>query len=227
MERGTIFFGVTEQERIRRKEKIDQTYTPYEEKPTECIVCMEDIENIEVLKLKPCHHIVHRACFTTWTHTRQSMGRPRICPVCNSAVQQIINIEDEDPQNVPVDQHMNNFMNIQFTVRALLNAIAAVPALPGVRQIRRGATNAGQQFGLVVRNVAEFYRNRPYGTAEFLIVALNAGMTLTAIGLYLNVMGNHIYNRIFMGEGKSRKHHKTKKTIKTIKRRKRRKVKKH
>jgi hypothetical protein len=118
-------------------------------------------------------------------------------------------------------------MNIQFTVQALLNAIAAVPALPGVRRIRRGAANAGQEIGLVVREVAEFYRNRPYGTAEFLIVALYAGMTLTGIGLYLNVMGNHIYNYIYMAEGKSRKHHKSKKTIKTIKRRKRRKVKKH
>jgi len=227
MERGTIILGVTEQARIRRKETIDRTYKTFEEPITECTVCFEDIENIEVVQLKPCHHIVHRACFTTWTHTRTSMNRPPVCPVCTSQVQQIINIEDEHPPNVPVAQHMNNFMNIQLTVRDLINAIAAVPALPGVRQIRRGAANFGQQIGLVVREIAEFYGNRPYGTAEFLIVALNAGMTLTAIGLYLNVMGNLIYNRIFMGEGKSRKHHKTKKIIKTIKRRKRRKVKKH
>ena len=227
MERGTIDFGVTEQARIRRKEKIEQTYKTFEEPITECTVCFEDIENIEVVQLKPCHHIVHRACFTTWTHTRASMNRPPVCPVCNSQVRQIINIEDEHPPNVPVDQHMNNFMNVQVPVRDLINAIAAVPALPEVRQIRRGAANFVQQIGLVVREIAEFYGNRPYGTAEFLIVALNAGMTLTAIGLYLNVMGNLIYNRIFMGEGKSRKHHKNKKTKKTIKRRKRRKVKKH
>jgi len=139
MERVYRFFGETEETRRRRKHKIENTPTTFSEPITDCTVCLENIENLEVLQLQPCSHMVHRACMTAWTYRKELMGQVANCPVCNDNITHIIYIADQNIVNVPftIGQYMNNYnnlMNMQFTARELFNAI---PTGQQIRQLPR------------------------------------------------------------------------------------------
>ena len=62
MERFNSLFGETEETQRRRKIKIDKIPSRFTEPRTECAVCYDDIQKLQVVKLIPCDHMVHRGC---------------------------------------------------------------------------------------------------------------------------------------------------------------------
>jgi hypothetical protein len=207
MERVYRFFGETEETRRIRKDKIENTPTTFSEPITVCAVCLENIENLEVVQLQVCTHIVHRACMHAWTYRRELMGQVANCPVCNGNITHITYIADRNSPNVThtLVEYMNdynNLMNMRFTARELFHAI------PTGQQIRRGAGD-----------LVDYYYYNEFPERIFLDI-FNI-----AVGLYsIYVISNNLYNSLNPGGGKSRKAKKIKKIKKT---RKRRKVRKH
>jgi hypothetical protein len=205
MERVYRFFGETEETRRIRKHKIENTHTSFDEPIRECTACLVNIEDLEVVQLQPCTHIVHRACMHAWTYRKELLGQDANCPVCNADITHITYIADGNSQNVThtLVEYMNNYnnlMNMRFTARELFNAIPTI-----------------QEFLQHPRLLMQRPRRLP-------------GMILhdilfSAIAYYIiSTTVNAVTNSLNPDGGKSRKAKKAKKTKKT---RKRRKVRKH
>jgi len=212
MERVYRFFGETEETRRIRKHKIENTPTTFSEQITICAVCLDNIENLEVVQLQPCSHMVHRACMHAWTYRREGRGRVVNCPVCTANITHITYIADQNIVNVTytLGQYMNNYnnlMNMRFTARELFHAI------PTGQQIRRGVGVLG-----------DYYNDNPAAIISDIWSIAIVLFSLYYIPNHLFSSLNTIYNSLNPNGGKSRK---AKKARNIKKSRKRRKVRKH
>jgi hypothetical protein len=215
MERVYRFFGETEETRRIRKHKIENTPTTFSEPITICAVCLENIENLEVVQLQPCSHMVHRACMHAWTYRREGRGRVVNCPVCTVNITHITYIADRNSLNVTytLGQYMNNYnnlMNMRFTARELFHAIPT-----------------GQQIRHVVGARMDYLNDNPEMILHDIWSIALCLYALYFIPNHLFSSLNQIYNSLNPNGGKSRKAKKAKKAKKTKKSRKRRKVRKH
>ena len=50
------------------------------DKPSRCVVCMNDFENEDQLRCLPCSHEFHQPCIDQW------LGNHRSCPLCRGEV---------------------------------------------------------------------------------------------------------------------------------------------
>lgn len=51
---------------------------------TSCSICLEEyLEGEDELRVLPCRHKLHRACFDQWAFAACDQGRGPTCPVCN------------------------------------------------------------------------------------------------------------------------------------------------
>jgi hypothetical protein len=58
-------------------EQVKNDRHNYSELIDKCIICMDNYENEDVLKILPCHHYYHKECIKEWL-----LKYNHICPIC-------------------------------------------------------------------------------------------------------------------------------------------------
>ena len=222
MERFNSLFGETAETQNRRKIKIDSIPKRFSEPITDCNVCGDGIEKLQVVQIKPCDHMVHRGCLASWarqtelTNERLNLNQELQlkCPVCGeSNITHIVyisdnNNEDEERTLTAYILDYNRLTNTQLTVKFLSEVMMTI-ASPGraIRHVARAVAHHG--FGNV--------RAAPLVEEQLitLIYCALAAQVAQALTLYLirNNQTGAKYN-------KSRKHNKYNKSRRTKKSRK-------
>ena len=229
MERFNSLFGETAETQNRRKIKIDSIPKRFSEPITDCNVCGDGIEKLQVVQIKPCDHMVHRGCLASWARQIE-LNNERLnvvldqevkCPACDSNITHIVYISD----NINADEELtladyildyNRLTNIQLTVKFLSEVMALtregtmiiVDHLPVIRHVARAVAPhdfrddvRAQRRALVAPLVQEHLLTLCY-------IALAAQLA-QALTLYL--IGN---NQTGAKYNKSRKHNKSNKSRK-------------
>jgi hypothetical protein len=58
-------------------EQVKNDQHTYSELIDKCIICMDNYENEDLLKILPCHHYYHKECIKEWL-----LNYNHICPIC-------------------------------------------------------------------------------------------------------------------------------------------------
>ena len=225
MERFTSLFRETEETQRRRQIKINSIPKRFSEPTTACIVCLEDIQKLQVVQLQPCYHMVHRGCLAAWARTTElNLIQEVKCPACNSNITHIVYISDnnDEDETLTLADYMrdyNRLTNTQLTVKflsevwALTREGAMIIASPGHAAMH--VARALARYGIRDERV------RPL-VQEHIMTLLYAALAVQVV----NALSNIGTNQTGAKYNKSRKHNKSNKSRKFRKSRKNLKIQK-
>jgi len=58
------------------KSHVIQNYNELSDSKKDCVICLEEFKNGDVVITLPCFHLFHKQCITDW------LKRENSCPIC-------------------------------------------------------------------------------------------------------------------------------------------------